>query len=77
MLLYPTYRMLKIMVQYTTLNIVVWIKCRTGCEELVSCYGQGFREEICVILQTRDEYGAEVPLLNPVPDPMSAHVNRL
>ena len=61
--------MLKIMVQYTTLNIVVWIKCRTGCEELVSCYGQGFREEICVILQTRDEHSAEVTLSNPVPDP--------
>ena len=39
--------------------------------QLVACYGQGFGEEICVIAKARDEHGAEVPLSNPVPDPMS------
>ena len=65
------------MVQYTSCNIVVGIKCRTGCEELVSGYGQGFREEVGVIFQTRNKRSAEVSLPNPIPDPMPAHVDRL
>jgi hypothetical protein len=65
------------MVQYTSSSDVIWIECRKGCKELVACYGQGFGEEICVIAKARDEHGAKVPLSNPVPDPMPAHVNRL
>ena len=73
----PTYRMLRIMVQYTTFNIVVWIKCTAGCEQLMSCNGQGFCEEVGVIPQARDEDAAKMSLLHPIPDPMPAHVNRL
>ena len=43
----------------------------------MACNGQGFGEEIRVIAKARDEHDAEVPLSNPVPDPMPAHVNRL
>ncbi len=63
------------MVQYS--SDVIWIKSRTGCKELVACYGQGFCKEICVIAKAKDEHGAEVTLSNPVPDPMPVHVNRL
>ncbi len=71
----PTYRMLKIMAQYS--SDVIWIKSRIGCKELVACYGQGFGKEIRVIAEARDEHGAEVTLFDPIPDPMPAHVNRL
>ena len=69
--------MLMIMVQYTILNIIVGIKCTAGGEQFVSCNRQGFRKEVGVILQSRNEDDAKMSLLNPVPDPMPAHVNRL
>ena len=71
----PTYRTLKIAVQYS--SDAIWIESGIWCEELVTCYGQGFGEEIRVIGEARDEHGAEVTLLDPIPDPMPAHVNRL
>ena len=43
----PTYRILTIMVQYS--SDVIGIECRIGCKEFVACYGQGFGEEIRVI----------------------------
>ncbi len=43
----PTYRILKIMVQYS--SDVIGIESRIGYKELVACYGQGFGEEIRVI----------------------------
>ena len=43
----------------------------------MSCNRQGFRKEVGVIKQSRDEDDAKMSLLNPVPDPMPAHVNRL
>ena len=72
-----TYCMLRIMVQYTTFNVIIWIKCTAGCEQLVSCNRQGFGEEVGMIPQARDEDAAKMSLLHPIPDPMPAHVNRL
>ena len=69
--------MLIIMVQYTTFDVIIWIKCTAGCEQLVSCNRQGFGEEVGMIPQARDEDAAKMSLLHPIPDPMPAHVNRL
>ena len=69
--------MLMIMVQYTIFNIIVGIKCTAGGEQLVSCNGQGFGEEVGMIPQARDEDAAKMSLLHSIPDPMPAHVNRL
>ena len=69
--------MLMIMVQYTILNIIVGIKCTAGGEQLVSCNGQGFGEEVGMIPQARDEDAAKMSLLHQIPDPMPANVNRL
>ncbi len=60
------------MVQYS--SVVIGIESRIGCKELVACYGQSFGEEIRVIAEARDERGAEMTLLDAIPDPMPAHV---
>ncbi len=39
--------------------------------------GQGLGEKVSTISNAWDEHGAEVSLSDPIPDPMSAHVDRL
>ena len=58
-------------------DIIFWIDGRERCKELMAGDGQGLGKKISMIADAGDEDGAKVSLSNPVPDPMSAHVNRL